>query len=122
MILHISDSALSTTLGLGTTIASDNGFLDEYSTTVCCLTSSLSSSPINPNEYYLHSTNNYINSLSNEEIVMLEEKLAQKQDTITVGDKEFTIDQVANLTAINHPQQTTKPQVKTEKPKTYKKI
>ena len=120
MILHISDSALTTTIGIGTTVASDHNCLDEYSTTVCCLTSSMSTTPINHNEYYLHSTNNYINSLSNEQIVMLEEKLAKKQETFMVGDKEFTIEQVAELTTT---EQAVQPQqVKVEKPKTYKKI
>lgn len=116
MILHISDSALTTTLGIGTTVASDHNCLDEYSTTVCCLTSSMSATPINHNEYYLHSTNNYINSLSNEQIVMLEQKIAAKQDVIKVGDKEFTIEQVEALTI------PAQPQVKVEKPKTFKKI
>ena len=47
MILHISDSALTTTIGIGTTVASDHNCLDEYSTTVCSLTSSLATTSQN---------------------------------------------------------------------------
>ena len=121
-MIIISDSSLSTTLGIGTTIASDHNFLDEYSTTVCCLTSSLSSTPSGDAYYlYLNSTNNYLNSLTNEQIVMLEEKIASKeQDVIRVGEKEFTLEQVGQLTTSQQSENTQ--QVKVEKPKVYKKI
>lgn len=111
MIIRISDSAFTTTLSVGSTIADNNGFFDEYSTTVTCLTSSLSTQPANTNYIYVNSANHYINSLSNEQIVQLEERLAQKENTIKVGDKEFTLDQIAPL-------ETTQK----EKSKTYKKI
>ena len=114
MIIRISDSSLTTTLGIGTTIADNQGFLDEYSTTVSSLTKTLSSSSIGDNY-------NYLNSLSNEQIIMLEQQIAAKeQDTIKVGNKEFTLSQVEQLTATQQPVQA--PQVKAEKPKTYKKI
>ena len=52
---------------------------------------------------------------------MLEQQIAAKeQDTIKVGNKEFTLSQVEQLTATQQPVQA--PQVKAEKPKTYKKI
>ena len=121
MIIRISDSSLTTTLGIGTTIADNHGFLDEYSTTVSSLTTTLSSSSPSDNYIYLNSANNYLNSLSNEQIIMLEQQIAAKeQDTIKVGNKEFTLSQVEQLTATQQPVQA--PQVKAEKPKTYKKI
>ena len=121
MVIRISDSSLTTTLGIGTTIADNHEFLDEYSTTVSSLTTTLSSSSIGDNYIYLNSANNYLNSLSNEQIIMLEQQIAAKeQDTIKVGNKEFTLSQVEQLTATQQPVQA--PQVKAEKPKTYKKI
>lgn len=120
MIIRISDTSLTTTLGIGTTVADNHGFLDEYSTTVSCLTSTLSSSSPSDNYIYINSASNYVNSLSNEQIVMLEEKLAKKQETFMVGNQEFTIEQVAELTTLEQPGKTQ--QVKTAKPKTYKKI
>ncbi len=128
MIINISDSGLTTLLSLGTSIADRYGFSDEYSTTVCILTSSLSTSPVNANEVYLNLANNYINSLSNEQIMMLEEKLEQKQDTIKIGDKTFTLEQVAALTTpepqvvSKQPQQVSPIKQKLETEKTYKKI
>ena len=121
MIIRISDTSLTTTLGIGTTIADNHGFADEYSTTVSCLTTTLSSSSSSDNYIYLNSTNNYMNSLSNEQIIMLEQQIAAKeQEIIRVGDKEFTLSQVEQLTAPKDSVQTQ--QVKAEKPKTYKKI
>lgn len=121
MIIRISDSALTTTLGIGTTVADNHGFIDEYSTTVSSLTTTLSSSSPSDNYIYINSASNYLNSLSNEQIIMLEQQIAAKeQETIKVGNKEFTFSQVEQLTAPQQPVQT--PQVKAEKPKTYKKI
>lgn len=121
MIIRISDSALTTTLGIGTTVADNHGFIDEYSTTVSSLTTTLSSSSPSDNYIYINSASNYINSLSNEQIVMLEQQIsAKEQETIKVGDKEFTLAQLEQLTAPQH--QVQSQQAKAEKPKTYKKI
>lgn len=121
MIIRISDSALTTTLGIGTTVADNYGFIDEYSTTVSSLTTTLSSSSPSDNYIYINSASNYLNSLSNEQIITLEQQIAAKeQETIKVGDKEFTLAQVEQLTATQQPVQPQ--QVKAEKPKTYKKI
>lgn len=117
MIIRISDTSLTTTLGIGTTLADNRNCLDEYSTTISCLTSSISTSPIDDTHIYLNSSNNYINSLSNEQIVMLEEKIAAKNsETLVVGDKVFTMSQVEELTASSVTQNAY------DKPKTYKKI
>ena len=122
MIIRISDTSLTTTLGIGTTIADNHDFLDEYSTIVSCLTSSLSSSPINDTYIYLNSSNNYINSLSNEQIVMLEEKIAAKQEEVLkVGNQFFTMTQVEELTTPSIKDQTVGKQSGTNS-KTYKKI
>ena len=121
MIIRISDSALTTTLGIGTTVADNYGFIDKYSTTVSSLTTTLSSSSPSDNYIYINSASNYLNSLSNEQIITLEQQIAAKeQETIKVGDKEFTLAQVEQLTATQQPVQPQ--QVKAEKPKTYKKI
>ena len=117
MIIRISDTSLTTTLGIGTTIANNHDCFDEYSTTVSCLTSTLSSSPVDDTYIYLNSANNYINSLSNEQIVMLEEKIeAKNRETIVVGDKVLTLSQVEELTTPKQQQNSM------EKPKTYKKV
>ena len=122
MIINITETGLTTLLSLGTTLADKYDFEDEYSTTVCILTSSLSTEPINANQAYLNSANSYINSLSNEQIVTLEEKLERKQETIRIGDKTFTLEQVADLTTPEQTQQQNKQQVKMERSKTYKKV
>lgn len=116
MIIRISDSSFTTTLSVGSTIANNHGCFDEYSTAVSCLTSTLSTSSPSDNYIYLNSANNYINSLSNEQILLLEKKIEQKeQDTIQIGNKTLTIEDVANLTTTQTPEEQTKP-------KTYKKI
>ena len=115
MIIRISDTSLTTTLGIGTNVANNHGFYDEYSTTVSCLTSTMSTQPTNENYIYINSANNYINSLSNEQIIQLEKELERKEsEIITAGGKSFTLEQLT----LSEDTKTQK-QVKT---KVYKKI
>lgn len=115
MVIRISDPSLTTTLSVGTTVADNYGFYDEYSTTVSCLTSSMTTQPLDINYIYLNSANNYINSLSNEQLVELEQKLSEKEnDIIKIGDKEFNIAPVEDTKTLK--------QTDASKVKTYKKI
>lgn len=115
MIIRISDSSLTTTLSVGTTVADNYGFYDEYSTTVSCLTSSMTTQPLDINYIYLNSANNYINSLSNEQLLELEQQLSKKEnDVIKIGEKEFMFDQI---TEEKNVKQQEEPKVKA-----YKKI
>ena len=115
MIIRISDPSLTTTLSVGTTVADNYGFYDEYSTTVSCLTSSMTTQPLDINYIYLNSANNYINSLSNEQLLELEQQLSKKEnDVIKIGEKEFMFDQI---TEEKNVKQQEEPKVKA-----YKKI
>lgn len=115
MVIRISDPSLTTTLSVGTTVADNYGFYDEYSTTVSCLTSSMTTQPLDINYIYLNSANNYINSLSDEQLIQLEQQLSERENNvIKIGDKEFVVVQTNENQASK--------QTEVQKVKTNKKI
>ena len=84
--IYIGPLGTSTTLTLATTSLDDTVQNDDLqSTTMTGLTSSLTTAMANNSSMHVHMANNYIDSLSTEELAIMEQKLNAKEKEFAVG-------------------------------------